>query len=174
MPRSPRGFTLIELVIVIILLGILSVTAMSRLIGRSSFDAIVVRDQAIAMARQIQLLGMNNPVNLASPDTCLALVVKPSALGTPASPSCSANATSTRMLTTEADRVSFTFQDGAHPNTRSVDLYFDMLGRPTTVKNRQQQRVCTETRCEITITARNGEQASLCINSEGYINDCTL
>lgn len=174
MPRYPRGFTLIELVIVIILLGILSVTAASRLIGRSSFDAVVVRDQAIAMARQIQLVGMNNPVNLASPNSCLALVIEASALGAPTSPSCSANPSSTQALTTERDRVSFTFRNGSAFDTTGVKIYFDMLGRPTRIKGNQQVRMCTENRCEITVEAGNGEQARLCINGEGYINDCTI
>ena len=69
-----QGFTLIELVIVIIVLGILAATAGPKLIGKSSFEDYTVRDQLISRLRLVQLQGMN-----ADPDadgTCYWLVVK--------------------------------------------------------------------------------------------------
>ena len=56
--HNQRGFTLVELIVVIILIAIVSVTAASRMMGRSSFDAYVTRDQAISIARQIQITAM--------------------------------------------------------------------------------------------------------------------
>ncbi|KHT62606.1 hypothetical protein RJ45_16665 [Photobacterium gaetbulicola] len=167
--RKSAGFTLIELIIVIVLIGIISVTAASRLFGRSGFDAVLARDQAIAIARQIQLVGMNSPVDPTTPNTCLALVVNPAEFG---SQGCASNSHSTRKLTAENDRVNFIYFDGAN-HQPSAAIYFDMLGRPSVVNNQQLQRICTASSCRVTMTSRNGEQASLCINSEGYINDCT-
>lgn len=49
-----QGVTLIELVLVIFLFGVIGVTALSRILGDSTFDQIVVRDQFVAMARFAQ------------------------------------------------------------------------------------------------------------------------
>ena len=164
------GFTLLELIIVIVLIGIISVTAASRLFGRSGFDAVLARDQAISIARQIQLVGMNSPVNPASPNSCLALQISTTEFG---SENCASNSNSTRKLTFDNDRVHFAFFDGVNSQASSA-IYFDMLGRPSIVQNQQLQRICTASNCQVTITSRNGEQANLCINSEGFINDCTI
>ncbi|MBY5949076.1 prepilin-type N-terminal cleavage/methylation domain-containing protein [Photobacterium rosenbergii] len=164
------GFTLLELIIVIVLIGIISVTAASRLFGRSGFDAVLARDQAISIARQIQLMGMNSPVNPANPNRCLALRISTTEFG---SENCASNSQSTHKLTLENDLVNFSFFDGVNAHNSS-DIYFDMLGRPSVVSNQQLQRICTASNCQVTITSRNGEQASLCINSEGYINDCSI
>lgn len=43
--RALRGFTMVELVIVIILLGILSVTVLPRLTGSSEFRTVQLRDE---------------------------------------------------------------------------------------------------------------------------------
>ena len=168
-PRATQhGFTLIELIVVVILLGILAVTASSRLIGRSSFDAIVVRDQAIALARQIQREGMDVVNNPQTPIYCVALQIRPDKFGAPA---CRGAHSDTRFLTTDHDLVDFNV---SQPPRQSMTLFFDWLGRPMMRSSEQFQRACTPNRCEITITARNGETAMLCINAEGLINDCAI
>ena len=48
------GFTMVELVIVIMLLGVLSVTAMSRFVGSDAFATSTVAQQIIAQARYAQ------------------------------------------------------------------------------------------------------------------------
>ena len=164
------GFTLIELIIVIVLVGIISVVAAARLLGSSAFDATLARDQAISIARQIQLVGMNSPVDPADPNSCFALQISTTEFG---SENCASNSQSTRKLTFDNDGVQFAFFDGANSQT-SAAIYFDMLGRPSVVSNQQLQRLCTLASCQVTITSRNGEQASLCINNEGYINDCSI
>ncbi|MGR5064792.1 prepilin-type N-terminal cleavage/methylation domain-containing protein [Photobacterium sp. DNB22_13_2] len=164
------GFTLLELIIVIVLVGIISVTAASRLFGRSGFDAVLARDQAISIARQIQLVGMNSPVTPANPNSCLALQISTTEFG---SEHCASNSDSTRKLTFENDMVKFAFFDGTTPLAPAA-IYFDMLGRPSVIENQQLKRICTASNCQVTVTSRNGAQASLCINSEGYINDCAI
>jgi MSHA pilin protein MshC len=56
---NARGFTLIELVLVIILIGVLAVTAAPRFFTASGYDQIAVQDQLIQLLRQAQLQTMN-------------------------------------------------------------------------------------------------------------------
>lgn len=74
-----QGFTLIELVIVIIVLGVLAATAVPKFSSRSGFEDYTVRDQLIARLRLVQLQGMNaDPTNGANKNACYWVVVKSS------------------------------------------------------------------------------------------------
>jgi len=71
------GFTLVELVIVIIVLGILAAGAIPKLASKSGFEDYTVRDQLIARLRLVQLQGMNaDPAATVSDNACYWLVVK--------------------------------------------------------------------------------------------------
>ncbi|MDO6706386.1 prepilin-type N-terminal cleavage/methylation domain-containing protein [Photobacterium sp. 1_MG-2023] len=158
-----RGFTLIELILVIILLGILGLTAASRLFGRSSFDAHLARDQAISLARQIQLRAMNNQDAQGVLDDCLVLTVQPDHFGPAA---CADSTYSGRALTTANDGMTIT-----SPTLSAVR--FDLLGRPYQLTNTNgRDYLCRTDDCQVTFTARNLQSASLCLNREGYVYAC--
>lgn len=53
-PKGRRGFTLVELIVVIVVLGVLAVTIISRMLGSDSFDAAVARDQLVSLVRASQ------------------------------------------------------------------------------------------------------------------------
>ncbi len=75
--RNKQGFTLIELVIVIIVLGVLAAVAIPKFVNRSGFEDYTVRDQLIARLRLVQLQGMNaDPADGATQNACYWLVVK--------------------------------------------------------------------------------------------------
>jgi len=57
---KPSGFTLVELVLVIVLIGVLAVTAAPRFFTASGYDQIAARDELIQLLRQAQLQSMNN------------------------------------------------------------------------------------------------------------------
>ncbi|PST85830.1 type II secretion system protein [Photobacterium sp. NCIMB 13483] len=142
-----QGFTLIELVMVIIVLAIISVTAASRYASKSSFSAELMRDQAITIARQIQISAMQQQ-QLA----CATLTITESLFG------CTTQQNPTNYLTTAHDQVTIT------PN---YFFGFNLLGQPF---NPQSERQCmTGSGCEITFTANNN-QAKMCINPQGYIH----
>ncbi|MGF1680623.1 pilus assembly FimT family protein [Photobacterium minamisatsumaniensis] len=163
MPSTQRGFSLIEVIVVIMLVGIISVTAASRIFGRSSFDAYVARDQAISIARQIQVTGMNQAINTPNddPSQCLSLKITADYFG---SLSCSSNQDFSRWLSTDNDKVSFAINNGIST------MYFDILGRPFVFnRNNQKVAICQSAACEVTFTSRSNEQATMCINAEGYM-----
>jgi MSHA pilin protein MshC len=75
--HSTQGFTIIELVIVIIVLGVLSAVAIPKFVNRSGFEDYAVRDQLIARLRLVQLQGMNaDPSPKISENACYWLVIK--------------------------------------------------------------------------------------------------
>ncbi|MDT3282167.1 type II secretion system protein [Shewanella scandinavica] len=63
------GFTLVELVTTIILIGILSVTVLPRLFSQSSYSAYSLRNEFMAELRQVQQKALNNT------DRCYRVVV---------------------------------------------------------------------------------------------------
>jgi len=75
--RVNQGFTLIELVVVIIVLGVLAVVAVPKFVNRASFEDYTVRDQLIARLRLVQLQGMNaDPQDNVATNACYWLVVE--------------------------------------------------------------------------------------------------
>ncbi|MGF1909079.1 prepilin-type N-terminal cleavage/methylation domain-containing protein [Vibrio kasasachensis] len=60
--RKRLGFTLVELIVVIIILTILSLYAASRYIGVGSFSALAIQDSVISVARQVQLNRMQSNI----------------------------------------------------------------------------------------------------------------
>lgn len=63
---TARGFTTVELVVVIILLAVLSAAALPRLIGRTAFEARALADELASTLRQAQrsALAMRRPVTV--------------------------------------------------------------------------------------------------------------
>ncbi|MEH6531986.1 MAG: prepilin-type N-terminal cleavage/methylation domain-containing protein [Photobacterium frigidiphilum] len=168
MPRNNRGFTLIELIVVIILVGIISLTAASRMSGRSSFDAFISRDQAIAIARQIQITAMqatipqraNFPLRIIS-----GTGEKTSCMGLITGSTCTVQSTaetSSRILQGEVSRIRFTL-----PSLASNAVFFNLLGRPV---NSTGERICNNG-CQINLQSRDNNILSMCINREGFIDE---
>ncbi|WP_426104865.1 pilus assembly FimT family protein [Massilia sp. TSP1-1-2] len=55
---AQRGFTLVELIAVIIIVGILGSFAATRFIGRASFDSVAFADQSAALLRYAQKVAV--------------------------------------------------------------------------------------------------------------------
>ncbi|PSV31656.1 prepilin-type cleavage/methylation domain-containing protein [Photobacterium sp. GB-27] len=148
--KQQQGFTLVELIMVIVIIGIISATAAARFSGRSEFDAPLTRDQAISVIRQIQISSMQGhrtPLNVSSP--CLGV--------------CSAaNSETDGSLRQSQTNTEFSLVDGGNARAK---LYFNLLGQPV---NATSTLVCANG-CTITITAKNNQTASICINSQGYV-----
>ncbi|MBC6986534.1 prepilin-type N-terminal cleavage/methylation domain-containing protein, partial [Alteromonas sp. BZK5] len=57
------GFTLVELIITILVIGVLAVTAAPRFLGNDTEEAIALRDRTLQVVRNMQFRAMQNVQN---------------------------------------------------------------------------------------------------------------
>ncbi|MFA0414354.1 prepilin-type N-terminal cleavage/methylation domain-containing protein [Vibrio renipiscarius] len=117
--RNTLGFTLVELIVVIILLAIISVYAASRYIGVGSFTAFAIQDSVISIARQIQLNRMQSNSQTLTDDVILS--ISPTCFGSKASCDTPSDSRSDWVM---EEGVRFS----AKPNLNIIE--FDLLGSP--------------------------------------------
>ncbi|MBD1389865.1 prepilin-type N-terminal cleavage/methylation domain-containing protein [Neiella sp. HB171785] len=146
--RSPQnnqtGFTLVELVVVIIVLGVISVVAAPRFIGSQGFDEIALRDEVMQRLRAVQLSAMNGVAA-----DCHALVINSDEFG---------------VSVMDADPCPGTLEHVTDYSQTGLSISqgifgFDRLGRPTDSCNGG---------CNIEIIGTTTE--TITIESEGFIH----
>lgn len=168
------GFTLIELVVVMILVGVLSVVAAVRFQDKTGYAEYAYRDRFINSLRNIQVRAMQD----SRAGFCFRLNIatgSASAYGPPSldySPgnqaaTCASGVSSSELLTvTNAqllkDDIEIALSDGT--STSISYIGFDSLGNAlTSVAN-------CRFGCKVTFSGEGS--ASVCVNTEGYIYAC--
>jgi len=128
--RAGRGFTLVELVVVLILVGILAVTAIPRLFDKSSFAARGAKDFLGASLRYAQksAVGMRRNVCVVVSSTGLAVTYA-------ANFGSSQNCVAGNLLLNPGNNKPYSdpsniFPGGATLTTAGTAFIFDALGRP--------------------------------------------
>ncbi|PTO95552.1 MSHA biogenesis protein MshC [Vibrio sp. 10N.286.48.B8] len=154
--RISKGFTLVELIVVIIILAIVSITAASRMSGRSSFELFALQDQAISVVRQVQLNRMQSNMDMSvSGAESLRLVAVNNCIG---SQSACDNTSATRSDVIASDDYSFS---SVPTSSYTSPIEFNLLGNPENTASSGVQ---------ITISSNNSsDKAWVCINSQGFV-----
>lgn len=140
------GFTLIELIMVIVILSILSLYASSRFI-RTGISAVAIQDQVISVVRQVQVNRMQSNVSSAVGNNDFILSIATNCIGSKAS--CSSQSSS-RSDWVEDSSVTF---------SPVQEVKFDLLGNPT------------PSSVTISISENNSYQTcTVTINEQGYVS----
>ncbi len=157
MKKIQQGFTLLELIVVIIIIGVLSVTVLPRFMDSKGFEEYSYRGEIITKLRAIQLRAMQEESS-----RCVALNDKH--FGEPSS--CDVNTGAFNFSSDYGQDIEDVLEIKVQSNhsvtfsmkTGSVPFSFDKLGRP----------VGCSGKCEIRITG--SEELLVIIESEGFIH----
>ncbi len=154
---TPNGFTLVELIIVIIILGIISTFAASRFVGTSSYSTFTAQEQAISVIRQIQVNRMQS--NVSAANDSFRLAINSDCLGSVTA--CSLNLSNSDQKTQADARSDYVRESDISFSPANTVIDFDLLGNPSVSAG-----------VNITInSATSSNSAQLCINSQGYVRE---
>lgn len=154
---TPNGFTLVELIIVIIILGIISTFAASRFVGTSSYSTFTAQEQTISVIRQIQVNRMQSNVSAASDSFRLA--INSDCLGSVVA--CNLNLSNSAQKTQADARSDYVRESDISFSPANTVIDFDLLGNPSVSAG-----------VNITINSTtSSNSAQVCINSQGYVRE---
>ena len=168
------GFTLVELIVVIVLLAIISVYSASKYMGASRFSSAVAQEQVLSILRQVQITAMQTNTAIDS-TSCRSILMSSSQFGVAQScqyqgmnsAALSDYSKNTNQQELELIELSYVFNSVSGAVS---ELSFDLLGRPAMVTSAATTSLCTNSDCRITITTpSSNESRSVCINREGFI-----
>lgn len=176
--KTSYGFTLIELIIVVILLGIISVTALPRFMGKSGAEETTTQDQMISVLRRMQ----NQAMQQTSAVFCHQLLLTQTQLGAPNINPCDAVPANTQLTTAANPDSGLQFRLDAnsgivlrvfnHTNAASGTAQtlpflfrFNSLGQAVDNSRARFQN-------GLQIQIAGAVTYSVCIESEGYIHPC--
>lgn len=163
--QSNRGFTLIELVLVLLLVGIMGAVAVPRLFSNADTGSVTTRDALVSRLRLVQTMNMNEPQ---TQRTRLVVNGKSFAHITDVISASSDPVGSTNLSdTSKAWRRVYTADTAITVNTRNnFSLLFNRLGKPALYGSNGQKVTDCDSGCDLVV----GNKYTLRIEEEGYIH----
>lgn len=157
MNRSQRhlGFTLIELIVVLVIIGVLAVSLVPRFFSGSGTSEYLYRDQALSLLHRQQMQAMQ-----CTDCGRVGFRVNSFSINTADGAGC-AN-TASQLCISERDRSAIQLS----PTAFGPDLYFNNLGQPV---SQSGARSCNAS-CRLNV--QGSVNLSICIEYEGYIHLC--
>ncbi len=170
--KSMGGFTLVELVIVMVLIGIVAGIGLNRFIGTKSFDTFAFADRMSGMMRYGQKLAVaqNRPVYVVADGVKVALCYN-STCTVPLPAPSGRNSGSTNTTT---HCVDLTWECEAPPNgvtfIAASSFYFDPLGKPFLLADTYPTVTSTFTTQTITISGGGTNKDVVVEQETGYVH----
>jgi len=163
--KKQNGFTLVEVIIVLILIGILAATAASKFTGTDTFEAYTFRASLISALRLTQQRAMQQT----NSTFCHQIVIENTRYGVPDRTNCTVTIFPAGWQPDFSGlavdpRYNITFQINGVSNPSAIT--FDSMGRP--VANVSLANNCAGG-CDINIQS-SVETLKIRIESEGYIH----
>ncbi|MBD1569272.1 type II secretion system protein [Aliivibrio sp. S10_S31] len=173
--QNRNGFTLVELIVVILLLAIIAVYTASKYLGASRFSSAAAQEQVLSILRHVQIASMQTNTSHIN-NACRSVLTSSNQFGVDSA--CQNQGMASAVLSDyskENDRenldmirLSYAFNTASGAVAISA-LSFDLLGRPT-IPASSDLTLCTQEDCRITITTLStNESRSVCINNEGFM-----
>ena len=160
MKHTSTGFTLIEVVAVLVLIGILAATAVSKFTGSATFEAYTFRTSLISALRLTQQRAMQQTDT--STGYCHQIIIENKRYGVPDRTNCSVTSFPNPFI---PDYTGMDLTDSRYEVTFAIDgggsaISFDSMGRP--------KSDCSGG-CTLSISS-TVETLKIKIESEGYIH----
>lgn len=156
MRAKVSGFSLIELIIVVLLIGVLTVTLLPRFFGKEGVSEFVARDQIVSLLQTFQIKAMQQ-----TSGGCHSLELSSLVIALEAVNGCVADPDSAFYFQIPSDSnitLSLTSWDGNSVLTSSI-LSFDSNGRPVFPSiEGYRVRISADSVLDI------------CVESQGYIH----
>jgi MSHA pilin protein MshC len=170
-----QGFTLVELIAVIIVVGILGAVAAGRFLGRSSFDSVAYADQAAALLRYAQKVAVaqNRNVYVRVDAAGIALCYQ-SACGAGNRVLAPGTGNSGSAATVAACANDATWACEAPPAqvrvTPVASFYFDALGKPFAAADIAPTPVSTFAKLDVVVRASESVRTISVEMETGYVH----
>ena len=158
---SRNGFTLVELVVVILIMGIMAISVYPRFISADSETAQSQRDMLLALSHLVQLQSMQDTVN--SSTLCPTIVLSATQAGIATTNPCLASASFIADVN-DPNQIQFGSEASLAVSGATLPLLlrFDSWGRPT--------GACSNG-CTFTLT-QSSATFKVCLHASGFIQSC--